>query len=175
MKKRFMVLFFALSLIVISGCYPRTQLQQRPQDQGNQTERLEQTFTLYYGDKEILELITERRTVTVTASANPLQVAVEELTKEPITPDAVVLMPPQTKVHSVIVVDGIITIDFNEKLHENFNGGSSSEALLVDSIVNTVTEFKGYADHKVAFLINGQSFETIGGHISAEDLFKRQP
>lgn len=172
-KKFIVVMICALSLMLATGCW--TQPQQRPQEQGPLSEAEEQTFTLYYGDKEILELITEQRTVTIVSGANPLQVALEELTKDPITPEAVVLMPSQTEILSVTVADGVITIDFNEKLRENFNGGSSSEALLVDSIVNTVTELEGYADHKVAFLLNGQQFETIGGHISAEDLFKRQP
>ncbi|MDW7650409.1 MAG: GerMN domain-containing protein [Bacillota bacterium] len=175
MKKWFiLMLVLSLTVVLMVGCTSNTAPQQRPQDQQSEPgESKEMTFTLYYGDKEIMELIAEERTVSVPAEKDPLQAAVEELANEPVSPEAVVLMPLETEILGVSVADGIITIDFNEKLRDNFYGGSSSEDFLIRSIVDTVTSLEGYNDHKVAFLINGEQFETIGGHISAEELFER--
>lgn len=67
----------------------------------------------------------------------------------------------------------MLTVNFNEKLRDNFAGGSSSEGLLIFSVVNTLTGIEGYSNYQVRFLINGEPFESIGGHISAEELFER--
>ncbi|MCL4464333.1 MAG: GerMN domain-containing protein [Firmicutes bacterium] len=165
MKKRvILMLVVALAFVWAVGCTAQPPQEAEPE---------EIVFTLYYGDNELMELVAEERTVSVSEDVNILLIAVQELTKEPVTPDAIVLMPLETEVLGVTATDDIITIDFNENLRENFNGGSSGEALLITSIVDTVTGLDGYETHKVAFLINGEQFDSIGGHISAEELFER--
>lgn len=172
MKKVFailLVMLFTVALVV--GCSMNSQPQQSPQSPPQDGE--EMVLTLYYGDSEIQELIVEERKVTVSEGDNAMRIALTELTKEPKNTHALVLMPLETEVLSVDATEHVIIVNFNEKIHENFYGGSSSEQLLVASIVNTVTAFPGFENHKVQFLVHGESFDSIGGHISAEEQFVR--
>ena len=174
--KKWRVLLIALMVAVVwvSGCNSDTQPQQRPEDQAESKSEEEMTFTLYYADQEIMDLITEERTVTVPADKHPVQAALEELGRSPANPDAIVMFPAETEVKNVTVTDDLITIDFNSNLQNNFYGGSSSEALLLNGIVNTVTDIEGYADHKIQILIEGEKVETIGGHIAVDEPLERQ-
>lgn len=173
--KKWMIFFMAgiMVLLLAAGCsQPNTIPEQRPQDNGEQQEdRVD--LTLYYADNEGQYLFAERRSVQIAEGEKLEEIVLRELAKEPQTPDLTRLIPAEAEVLSVSTENGIITVDFNENLRDNFYGGSSSEALLIYSIVNTLTELEGYEDHQVKLLINGQEFESIGGHMSAEDSFSR--
>ncbi|MCR3921405.1 MAG: GerMN domain-containing protein [Firmicutes bacterium] len=136
-------------------------------------ELVDYTFTLYYGDRELVDLITEERTVAVKDGTNPVKVALEQLTLAPQNKAAVVLMPLETEVLDVTVEGDVVTINFNDCIVKNFYGGSASEAMLITSIVNTVTDIEGYDGRKVQFVIDGEIVESIGGHIGTEDPFER--
>jgi hypothetical protein len=174
-KMNLMMAVLLLAVLLATGCTALSTPQQKPQDQVAQPGEVKEfTFTLHYGEREVMGLITEERTVTIPEGKHPIIVAIEELGKEPVTENAIVMLPAETEVLGVTVEDDLITIDFNANLRDNFIGGSSSEALLVEGIVNTVTDISDeYADHKVQFLIDGETFESIGGHLSAEEPFKR--
>ncbi|MCW3490040.1 GerMN domain-containing protein [Dethiobacter alkaliphilus] len=176
MKKIFAVSVVLLLLLLWAvGCTSNTQPQQSPQNTATMQEEGEELMvTLYYADSELMGLVTEEREITVPPGEDAILLALRELIKEPQEPDSVVLMPLETEVLWIDAAENIITINFNENIRDNFYGGSSSEALLVASIVNTVTGFAGYQDYKVRFLINGEPFDSIGGHLSAEELFERQ-
>lgn len=174
MKKWFIVLLvIALAGLGAAGCGPGEAQPEAPQNQTEEQET-EMTLTLYYGDREAMGLISEERTVILPPGKHPVQAAMEELGNEPEDPNAIVMLPAETKVLSVTVADGVVTINFNESFRTNFYGGSSSEALLINGIVNTVTDIEEFAGHQVRFLIEGQAVDSIGGHIDAGEPFSRQ-
>jgi hypothetical protein len=156
-------------LTLTTGC-PRRQAQPPPPAP---PAPVEHSVTVYYGDRGAEFLLPEQRKITVPEGQNLLALAAAELLLDPQTPDAVRLIPPETELLGVTVENNIITVNFNEKLRDNFTGGSSSEGLLINSVVNTLTGIEGYKDYRVRFLINGEPFDSIGGHISAEELFER--
>lgn len=173
MKQRlFLIPLIFLILAFVAGCGqkgpPRPEREPK-----TYTEPAELKVVLYFGDREAQYLLPEKRTVNVPPGQTVLEAVVRELLAGPQVPDAAVLLPEGTELLGVEAESGIITVDFNEKLRDEFFGGSSSEGLLIYSVVNTLTGLEGYRDYKVRFLINGETFESIGGHISAEELFER--
>lgn len=172
MKTRLVpVLLLVLIITMATGC-PLRRAQPAPPPPAPPAPP-EHSVTVYYGDRGAEFLLPEQRKITVPEGQNLLALAAAELLLDPTTPDAVRLIPPETEILGVSAENNIITIDFNEKLRDNFAGGSSSEALLIASVVNTLTGIEGYKDYRVRFLLNGQTFESIGGHIFADELFER--
>jgi hypothetical protein len=157
-------------ITLITGC-PRRQAE--PPQPPAPPAPPEYSVTVYYGDRGAEFLLPEQRKITVPEGQKLLLLAAAELLLDPQTPDAVRLIPPETEILGVSAENKIITVNFNEKLRDNFTGGSSSEGLLINSVVNTLTGIEGYKDYRVRFLINGEPFDSIGGHISAEELFER--
>jgi spore germination protein GerM len=80
-------------------------------------------------------------------------------------------LPPGTKVLGVEIKDKIAQCNFSQEIITNFNWGSSLEALMVKAIANTLTEFP--AIEGVLILVEGETVETIGGHLSADEIFRR--
>lgn len=73
------------------------------------------------------------------------------------------LIPVGTKLLKLEVRDGIAYADFSSELRDNFQGGSMNEALLLNAIVHTLTQFDDVK--KVQILIDGQKTDSIGGHL----------
>ncbi len=167
---RWLVPLLLIAVTLTTGC-PRRQAQ--PPQPPAPPAPPEHSVIIYYGDRGAEFLLPEQRKITVPEGQNLLPLAAAELLLDPQTPEAVRLIPPETEILGVSAENNIITIDFNEKLRDNFAGGSSSEALLIASVVNTLTGIEGYKDYRVRFLLNGQTFESIGGHIFADELFER--
>lgn len=79
--------------------------------------------------------------------------ALQELIRgNPVTEGAVRVLPPGTKVRSVKVENGLATVDFSREVLEA-NVGAAGEALGIQSIVNTLTEFPDIK--RVAFQVEG--------------------
>jgi spore germination protein GerM len=161
MKKWLGFLFVVLLVAAVATACARVESAPgknvEPEQQDNKHE-----VTLWFSNNDASELVSEERVVTVPENKSLLQVIVEELP-----------LPEGTEVLGVTTENGVITVDFNEKIHENFNGGSSYEALLILGVVNSVTEPEEYRDFKVGFLVNGEKFDSIGGHLSFSELFER--
>lgn len=80
--------------------------------------------------------------------------ALEELIKgTPVTPGASRVLPPETKVKGISVKDGVATVDFSKEVL-TANVGAAGEALGIQSIVNTITEFPEIK--QVSFLVEGK-------------------
>ncbi len=73
------------------------------------------------------------------------------------------LIPAGTKLVGLHVKDGVAYVDFSREIRDNFLGGSTNEALLVNSIVHTMTQFKDV--DKVQILVEGKRIESLGGHL----------
>lgn len=126
---------------------------------------------IFFGDMETDSLITEKRTLPW--DKDPAQRArrlLSELLRGP-SGDAVRTTPASTVLRSVsIVSDGIAHVDFSAALADEHPGGSSSELLTVYSIVNTLV-FNIDGIKKVQILIEGQTIDTIAGHMDCRQPF----
>jgi germination protein M len=91
-------------------------------------------------------------------------------------------LPSDTIVNSVIISDGLATVDFNIRIINNFEEiphSSTTETLAIYSIVNTLTEFEDIERVKItiegldAGKIDGYSVEDFWGHIGIYEIFER--
>lgn len=80
-------------------------------------------------------------------------------------------LPEGTRVLGLEVKDGIAYADFSREIVENFNWGASLEGLMIAAIANTLTEFPQIQG--VLVLVEGKQVETLGGHLSANEIFRR--
>ena len=112
------------------------------------------------------KLVSETRSVPT--GADPHKIAVERLlaTNREVGPSQN-LIPIGTKLLSLDIHDGIAYVNFSRELKENFNGGSEQEALLINSIFHTLSQFEGVK--KVQILIEGKKVDTIGGHLEISE------
>ena len=120
---------------------------------------------LYYSDDQGMKLVAV--TKTVRTGKDKYQSVMEALREG--TPDdsLINLIPEKTKVRSVKVADGVAVVDFSGSLIKGLGGGSTSEELMVGSIVNTLTEFSEIK--KVRFKVEGENIETISGHMDLSE------
>jgi len=169
---KWLVPMLLLMVITLTAGCPRRQAEPTPAPPAPPTPP-EHAVTVYYGDRGAEFLLAEQRKVTVPEGQSLLALVTAELLLDPQNPEAVRLVPPGTEILGVSSENNLITVNFSEQLRDNFAGGSSSEGLLIYSIVNTLTGVGNFQDHRVRFLLNGETFESIGGHISAEELFER--
>lgn len=99
-----------------------------------------------------LYLVREEHTIPKTTQV--AKAAVEELINgQPAAENAFKVLPKGTKVLGVSINDGLATVDFSREVLEA-NVGSSGEALGIQSIVNTLTEFPTI--NKVSFKVEGK-------------------
>lgn len=73
------------------------------------------------------------------------------------------LIPLGTKLRGLEIKRGIAYADFSHELRDNFEGGSEGEALLVNAIVHTLTQFDDVK--KVQILVEGKKIESLGDHL----------
>jgi len=87
----------------------------------------------------------------------------------PSTPGAMKVLSPDTKIMGISVRNGLATVDFSREVLRA-NVGASGEALGIQSIVNTMTEFPGV--QKVSFLVEGkvdQAARNWWGHVGLHE------
>lgn len=138
----------------------------------SEIETLEETqigpeVTVYYGRSTPTEsyLVPVRRRVA--QGADPVRGALELLVSGPLPESGLDGTIPQgTEVRGLEVKGDLAIADFSEEIVTNFVGGSWNEALLIGSIVNTLTEFPGIT--RCQILIEGEERESIGGHIGID-------
>lgn len=107
----------------------------------------------------------EAKPVPVGEGEDPLRIALEHLLITRDTP-----FPQGTRLLHVTVHNGIAEVDFSRELVDNFPGGSTTEALIVESLCKTLAQFTDV--EKVRVLVEGKKISTIGEHI---DLSKPVP
>lgn len=140
------------------------------------------TVTLYFASMEdSLPYLTEE-VRQVEDQGNIYKIAVQELIKGPLAEDLYPVVPSDTIVNSVIVSDGLATVDFNIRIINNFEEiphSSITETLAIYSIVNTLTEFEEIEKVKItieglsAGEIDGYPVEDFWGHIGIYEIFER--
>jgi len=126
---------------------------------------------IFFGDTETDSLIVEKRTLPW--STDPEQRARRLLTELLRGPSgaAVRTTPGSTMLRSVSITSGgVAQADFSGQLSLDHPGGSSSEVLTVYSIVNTLV-FNIDGIKKVQILIEGQTIDTLAGHMDCRQPF----
>ncbi len=123
--------------------------------------------TVYYAKSTDTEshLVPVRQKVT--AGVEPMKGALDLLVRGPLPESGLERTVPEgTTAKSVTTKGDLAIANFSEEIVTSFVGGSWNEALLVGSIVNTLTEFPGIT--RVQILVNGEKRESIGGHIGID-------
>lgn len=127
---------------------------------------------LYRADKNLEWLVPEECTIENVKGEDKLKATLQALVSDkPKNNDTQNIFPEKTKVIDVKVQDGIAKADFSKELLEKNIGGSSYELMLVGSIVDTLTEFSEVKE--VQILVEGETIETINGHMDLVDPLKR--
>ena len=181
-KKKQFVLFCAglLILAFAAGCdkaptqpnvpgnSPSTS--QSSAQTGQQPSAQERTYVLYRADAKADKLVAEL--VKKPDSEQPEKRALELLLSEPVKDTRLTnVMPKDVRLLDLTIRDKIAYADFSKELKTNALGGAAYEMLLVNGIVNTLTEFKTI--ERVQLLINGRAIATINGHMDLTDPIER--
>jgi germination protein M len=121
----------------------------------------EEEIVLYFSDESAQYLIPEYRKIGKTSEI--AKQAIIELIKGPTNNNLYPTVPPTTRVNALYISDGIAYIDFSSEIRSDHPGGSTGELLTIYSIVLTLTSFPEI--NKVQILIDGNSEETLMGHV----------
>ena len=125
--------------------------------------------TIYYlvaGTDDVF-LTPERHQVARTSAI--AKAALDELLHgRPQDEDHTVPFAKGTKVNSVVIRDGLATVDWNAAVLES-GGGARIETLAIQSVVYTLTEFATIS--KVRFTVEGRSSGTASNGRRIEDLW----
>jgi spore germination protein GerM len=136
---------------------------------------------LYFSDRDDEYLVGEKREIFKRGEVNQeAKETILELIKGP-KGKLVPTLPPRTKLLALRVNEkGVAEVNFSRAFSKDHPGGSSAETMTIYSIVNSlIVNFPQIK--KVQILIEGETEETIAGHLSLDqpisskpDLIKRQ-
>ncbi|EGK57638.1 spore germination protein GerM [Centipeda periodontii DSM 2778] len=130
----------------------------------------ERKVNVYYAKSDGMGLVAVSRTVN-TEKDDVYTAALKSLMTGTKEKDQTNVIPKKAKLRSVVVKDGVATVDFSKEMQQNFSGGSTGEEMLIGSIVNTLTDFPEV--QKVRILINGAPVETLSGHMDLSEPLPR--
>ncbi len=112
------------------------------------------TITLYFGNANADKVVAEKRDVTYEKGRKIEAVIFEELAKGPVTKGLGNVIPKGAKVLSVETKNGVCNLNLSKEFIDNCHTGSAGESMIINSIVNSITEVSG--NKSVQFLIDGQ-------------------
>ncbi|SHI45893.1 Gmad2 immunoglobulin-like domain-containing protein [Desulfofundulus thermosubterraneus] len=169
-KVPILVLSFFILLLFASSC--TWSRQQAPaNDLPAPTPPQSLLLAVYYVKSTGQESYLVREVHKVPPAKDPALKAVQELiSAEPSTPGAIRILPPNTKVLGVTVKDGLATVNFSREVLEHPSAGAEGEALGIQSVVNTLTEFPEI--RQVSFQVEGKVDERTRdwwGHVGLYD------
>lgn len=127
--------------------------------------------TLYFAAPDAMGLASETRWLPITETG--VEGRLKALVEGPRRPGLSPTLSPRAKVRSVVARGGLVVVDFDRTLVEEHPGGSTGEILTVFSVVNTLTEIPGVRE--VAWRIEGETVETLVGHLDLSRPFERDP
>ena len=150
---------------------PAAQTEQmQDQEKSVAAEPKELMVNVYYPRSDGTGLVAVRRTVS-TEKDDKYTAAMKSLLTGTKEKGQTNVFPKKAKLRSVVVKDGIATVDFSKELQTNFSGGSTGEEMLVGSIVNTLTEFPEVKS--VQILLEGKKVDSLAGHLDTSKPLKR--
>ena len=125
------------------------------------------TITLYFPSQDAQQLVSENRVLQIDGNKIDATLVLNELIKGTTIENAANLIPASTKVISCEVKENICYVNLSSDFIEKKTvTGASADALVIDSIVKTVTNLDGIS--KVMFLIEGEKLEAYG-HLSFDE------
>lgn len=128
--------------------------------------------TLYFGDAESGNLITEKKPVEKDRVIKDApKTIIEELAKGPTNKKLIKVIPEGTKILGVTKEKNLVTVDFSQEFVSNHSGGSMGETITIYGIVNSLTEIKDVEN--VQFLIEGEKQGEYKGHYQFDIPFER--
>lgn len=149
------ILLILICVVLVAGCAARDRTDSG--EENGQPEEAQETMeiTLYFSDDQALYVVPEVRELTVPKDASREEIiasVVGLLEGGPNEEGHFPTIPEGTKVISVEIEGDTVTVDFSEELSGAH--GATGEAMALNSLVNTLTEFE-YID-KVLFTIEGK-------------------
>ena len=166
-------------LALAAGCSDEQQRTSSPAAQTEQMQDQEKSaaaepkelmVNVYYPRSDGTGLVAVRRTVS-TEKDDKYTAAMKSLLTGTKEKGQTNVFPKKAKLRSIVVKDGIATVDFSKELQTNFSGGSTGEEMLIGSIVNTLTDFPEV--QKVSILIDDSAVETLSGHMDLSEPLTR--
>lgn len=164
------LVFAAVTLL--SGCAPKATGQQPPVAVDPVPTTSYVDLVLYFSDDQAMEILPERRRVEV--PGDPAQrestpaLVVKELLKGPQDPLLRKTLPPEAKLLSLEVANGIAYVNFSKEVQTKHWGGSTGESMSILSLVHSLTLMEpltsSSAIQKVKILVEGKTVETLAGH-----------
>ncbi|NSW83483.1 MAG: GerMN domain-containing protein [Syntrophothermus sp.] len=169
------VLLLVLALCAVAGCAQKSTGKKSPTPTPEAPKTKEVSVAVYYLKFSAEDAYLVREVHKIKTAKDTRIAAVEELIQgTPTTPGATTVIPLGTKVLGLKVDKGLATVDFSREVLKA-NVGSAGEALGIQSIVNTLTEFPGI--ERVSFTVEGKVDEQTRdwwGHVGLYDQpFKR--
>lgn len=155
----------AAAILLTAVLVPKAFTPAKPQEQ----QPPDVTITLYFSNQDATELRAEKRNIP--SAGDPARAALEELLNGPKAADLVPVLPKGTKLRGFSVQQGVAYVDLTSDILDTPNRGSTSEILIVQTIVNTLTEFPNI--EKVQLLVDGKEQETLYGHMDLSQPFTR--
>jgi spore germination protein GerM len=125
---------------------------------------------LYFISEESGESLLVPEIRLITPTTEPEQAALRELVKGPATEGLQPVLPRKTIVRDLEIGNGLAVVDFSREA-VRIDRGSWGEALVVWSIVNTLTKFPQV--EAVRFLIEGEPVESLAGHFDLSKPLRR--
>jgi len=167
-----MLLALASALALLAGCAPKATGEKPPVAVDPVPSTSYVDLVLYFGDDQAMEILPERRRVEV--PADPAQrestpaLIVKELLKGPKDPLLSKTLPPEAKLLSLEVANGIAYVNFSKEVQTKHWGGSAGESMSILSLVNSLTLMEpltsSSAIKRVQILVEGKTIETLAGH-----------
>jgi len=119
-------------------------------------EQLRKTIvTLYFMDIETASLQPEARQIdSKDLLENPYKKLIELLIEGPNNEKLIKIVPEGTTINNIEEKNGVVTIDFSEHFIKDQLLGKEQEELIINSIINTLTELTEVSGIKI--LINGE-------------------
>ena len=134
------------------------------------------TVKLYFAEPDSEKLVAETRVIPRgTTLTKTVKMVVEELIAGPLDEELVNAIPSRTVLNGVdIDPNGVLWVDFSHHLSQEHPGGSSAEIMTVYEIVDTIL-LNFHELSKVGILIEGNSVDTLAGHIDCSQPFTADP
>ena len=142
-----------LTSAIFAGCSKNNNATPGGQN-GVQPPEQKLNLTVYYVKLTDNDTYLVREVHQVPQTQDAVKAALEELINaNPVIPGAARVLPQDTKINSINIKDGLATVDFSRDVLRA-NVGASGEAMGIQSIVNTLTEFPEIK--KVSFTVDGK-------------------
>lgn len=177
-----------LMALLIAGCQEETPEVEEPEvgnengeeNNGSENENGEATpepgdpimLDIYFLEIKEASFVLGKETREFGTFGGPqvdLEEVITELLKGPETDELSRVIPEETVLRGVTLEHGVAYVDFSEELLQAEVGGEA-EAVLVDSIVKTLTQLEEV--DTVQILVEGEIVETIAGHVSIDEPLK---